>query len=73
MEVAVVELLTEDWRKAGALSLLSVTVRITFACPIKPLPSRSAACTSRVYFGYFCDGGDIQGWNMTIHTSGLKS
>lgn len=52
--------------KAGALSLLSVTVRMTFARPVKPLPSRSAACTSRVYFGYFCNRRDIQGRNRTV-------
>lgn len=57
--VAALVILTDDLAKAGALSLLSVTVRITFDSPIKPFPFISAALTSRVYFGYFCDSKDI--------------
>ena len=40
--------------KVGALSLLSVTVRMTFAFPDNPSPPMSAARTSKVYLGYFC-------------------
>lgn len=52
-------LLTEDCTKAGALSLLSVTVRMTLATPVKPLPAMSVAWTSRTYCGYFCDRRDV--------------
>lgn len=55
-----VKALTVAWVKTGALSLLSVTVRITLAFPDKPSPSMSAASTLRVYFGYFC-------WTQLMH------